>query len=185
MGLTLVELLLSLAIIALIGAGIAGMFFFTSYATSAQSNARDLLVASETVGTKMSEAVQRSKMVLAKGSNYLVLWMADTNKNGSPDLSELRRIELVTASNTLTSYKAPVGVSPDPTYSLTTTDFNAVTNSLKGAASFPGQVWGTASAWTIVLDNADVRQANFVGWQITLTSNGDTETAISGAALRN
>jgi type II secretory pathway pseudopilin PulG len=184
-GLTLVELVLSLTIIGMIGASIAGMFFFTSYAISKQSNARDLLVAVESVGTRMSEAVQRSKMVLAKGSDYLVLWTADSNKNGSPDLSELRRIELATASNTITSYKAPAGLSPDTTYSLTTTDFNAVTNSLKGTSSFPGQAWGMASSWATVLDNASVQQANYVGWRITLTSNGDTEIAIGGAALRN
>ena len=183
--LTLIELLLSLIVASIVGAGIVSMLYFTSYASSAQANARDLLVASEFVGTRVNEAIQRSKLVLARGNDYLVLWSADTNDNGTADLSELRRIEYRQGDGSVIMYKAPADLTPDVTYSLASTDFDAATNAIKGTASFPGLLWGTASGWSTVLDDVDVRQANYVGWRITLTADRDSETAIGGAALRN
>ena len=184
-GLTLIETLLALVIACVIGAAILAMFYFTSYATSTQVNAQDLLVEGQFVADRVSEAIQRSKMVLASGSSYLVLWSADRNGNDAPDLSELRRIEYSPSDHSIVMYKAPDDLATEVTYSLASTDFNAVTSALRGSASLPGLVWAEASSWSTLLDNGDVRQARYIAWRIGLTADHDSETVIGGAALRN
>jgi type II secretory pathway pseudopilin PulG len=184
-GLTLVELMLAVAITAIIGLGVASMLFAFTYGSSVQADDREAMVAAELVKIRMSETVQRSCKVLAKGSNYLVLWVTDANGNNQPELSELRRIEYDSTAKTLTSYKPPSTLSPDTTYNLATTDFNAVTSALKGTSSLPGQLWSSISSFAIVLDNVTVQAAKFVGWQITVTSRASSENAVGGAMLRN
>ena len=50
----------------------------------------------------------------------------------------------------------------------------------------PGQVWGNVTGFSILLDNATVQSAKFVGWRIIVRSdNGGTEVVVGGAALRN
>ena len=184
-GMTIVELVLAIAITAVIGTAVASILFAFSYGSSAQSDHRGAMVTSELVTRWMSDAVSRSHMVLAQGSNYLVLWVADSNGNGQPELSELRRIEFDSTAMTLTSFKPPVNLASDTPYDLATTDFYGVTSALKGGASFPGQVWISATGLTTVLDNANVQQAAYVGWRITLASGNTPITAIGGAMLRN
>jgi len=187
-GTTLIEVFIALTITTLVGAGVAAMLFLTSYGTSGQNDARNMLVSNEVAATHLGAALQASKMVLAKGDNYLVLWMADTRTNDEPDLSELRRIERDPETNELRSYRAPASLpeESDAIYELASTDFNAVTNALKGSADFPASLWGAdITTWTTTVGAADPQQYSFVGFQVTTTMNGVSATKIGGAALRN
>jgi len=187
-GVTLMELLLALMVSGLVGAAVALMLSATSYGTSSQAEKRSMLVTNEIAAGRLGEALRRSKMVLAKGEDYLVLWMADTSVNDVPNLSELHRIERDPTTDELQSYRAPADLASedDVEYDLGTTDFNAVTGALKDSAYFPGTLWATeVTAWTTTVPTADVRQANFVGYRITTTSDGASETKIGGMKLRN
>jgi len=111
--------------------------------------------------------------------------MHDTNENDAPNLSELRRIELV--NGVLISYKAPEDLSPtsDTAYTLND-DFNAITNAIKGGSTFPGEIWATdVTQWDITLDDADPQEARLVSYRFTLQSGLMNDTAINAVSMRN
>jgi hypothetical protein len=183
---TLAELVLALSITAVIGASAATMFAAFSYGTSAQSQSQNLLVANELVSSRLGLVVRGSREVLAQGSNYLVLWIADKDNNGKVNVSEMCRLERDPNSNTITLYQAPPNPASDPSYDPNATDFNATTNAVKGSSTFPGTLRASGvTNWTIVLNSAQTQQATFVGWQLTSISSGRSQTTVGGASLRN
>lgn len=187
-GLTLMEFLLAIVITGVIATVVAMMLYSVWYGTSSQTELRSVLVRHETVATRLNAALRSSTMVLAKGDDYVVLWMAEHRAFGVPNLSELMRIERDAATQELRSYEAPddLAEADDVEYELATTDFNAVTNALKGTAFLPCEVWTSElTGWTIVLDAADPRESRFVSYRMTLTSDDVSETAVAGMALRN
>lgn len=187
-GLMLAELLVALVITGFVGAVVAAMLFFTSYGTSNHAEMRSLLVSKEVLSRRLNWDMAPSQKVLAIGDNYLVLWMAETRVNAAPNLSELHRIERDPATNELRHYQTPADLSPvdDTLYDLATTDFNAVTEALKGGPNFPGELWATdVTSWTLTLNAAAPQQASFVGYRIGIILNGVSETAVSGAPLMN
>jgi prepilin-type N-terminal cleavage/methylation domain-containing protein len=188
-GLTLVELLVAMVITALVAAAVARMLYATAYGTSEGQDVHDALVCNETVAMRLAAALRVSERVVAKGANYLVLWAGDTSwANGAPDLSELRRIERDPATDEVHCYKSPADLpeGDDTEYDLATTDFNAVTEALKGSESFPGELWVTdVTGWTIDLVAADPQESSFVAYRITTTLEDASETTVGGTALRN
>jgi len=186
-GLTLVELSVGLAVTIMVGAVVATMLFSGFYGTSTDQQSRGLLVSQEGAVKRLNAALRASKMVLARGDNYLVLWKAETRLNQQPNLSELQRIEWNTATHELWSYKAPLGLddSQDTLYNLASTDFSAVTSALKGTDLFPGILWASdVTGWTTTLDSANPQQANVVGYRFTITLDGASQTAVDATALR-
>lgn len=188
-GLTLVELLLALAITALIGAAIAAMFFAVSYGTSSRNDLRGLVVRQRTLTARLDASVRGSAQILAAGGDYVVLWMGDSRANKAPDLSELRRIEYDSAGKTLISYKAvfPAGWTQaaidaaDTSYALTA-DFNAVTKALKGNSLWPSETWMTnVTEAALTYNNASASSATLVSYRFTLGS-GTTAAPVAGAA---
>lgn len=185
---TLLELLLGMVISSLVGAAVALMLFSTSYGTSSQAEMRNLLVSNQSIAERLDDALQVSQRVLAKDSHYLVLWKDDTVVNGTPDLSELWRIERDPSTDELRSYEAAADLAAedDVEYDLDTTDFNAVTSALKDSVYFPGTLWATdVTAWSTTVNAADLRSANFVGYRITTSAEEVSETKIGGMKLRN
>ena len=187
-GFTVAELLLAMTITVLIGASVAGMVYAVSYGTSSQKDLQSVLVANDVVGSRLGAYLRSSKMVLAQGSGYLVLWKGDTDADNKPKVSELVRIEYGQAAKTITLYKAPPGLAPgsDAAYVLDTTDFDAVTSALKGTSSFPATpLASNVTALAFVLNKPQVKQCNFVGYRITTTINATAGTAVAGMTLRN
>jgi len=187
-GLTLVELVLGLSITMVLGAAIAAMLFAVYDGTSAQIESRGLAVSHVTAAARISAAARASRDVLAAGENYLVLWNAEVRSDGVPNLSELQRIERDPASGELRSYQAPLDLpdAENTAYGLETTDFNAVTASLRGTKNFPGKLWATdVSSLTVSLIPDAARKATFVSFRIATTADGADRTTVGGAALRN
>ena len=77
---TLVELLLAVAGIAIIGAALTAMLVATTYATTDRLDVRAVVVKQKVLAARITAAIRGSRMVLAQGSEYLVLWMEDIDK---------------------------------------------------------------------------------------------------------
>lgn len=185
--LTLVELLLGLAVTAVIAAAVGAMLFFASHGASTRDVTRSRMVANELAGMRVNMAIRSARAVLAEGDGYLVLWMADTRANNAPNLSELRRIERDDSTDRLLSYRAPddLAEADDTLYDLGSTNFKIVTNSLKGSSEFPGEVWGTdVTGWTTDVDAVDPLDCRHVSYRITTTLEDVAQTMVGGAALR-
>ena len=182
---TLIELLLALAGTAMVGVAIATMLVAVAYGTQSDKDLRTLVVKYKTVDGRVSASLRGSHMVLAQGSDYLVLWMFDTDGSAAPNLSEIRRIEC--ANGVLTSYKAPDNLDPlyDVAYALAD-DFDAITAAIKGDATFPGEIWATdVTDWTIALNENDPQAATLVSYRLTFQAGILSDIAINAVALRN
>jgi len=192
-GLTLVELLLAITITAFVGTAVASMMVSVTYGTTSRTEMRDVLVRTKVLTSRMNAAVRGSKMVLDSGTDYVVLWIADTREDGQPNISELRRIERDDSTGTITSYLADFPDAwdeatldaNDTAYDLTE-NFDSITQSLQSGSYFPGTTWSDhVTAWTITLDDADEQLATLMSYRLTLSIGAVTETAIGAAALRN
>jgi type II secretory pathway pseudopilin PulG len=189
-GFTLLELILALGGTALVAAAITAMLVSVSYGTSSTQDVRSLAVKQKTLGGRFAAAVRSSRTVLATGSDYLVLWIADTRENDAPNLSELRRIER-TGGNEIWCYSADPSLSDpndpngDTEYTLDQ-DFDAITSALAGGGSFPGELWATGvTAMTIGLDEATAQSAAMVGYQFTVQAEVLEDSGVGVASLRN
>lgn len=192
-GLTLVELLLAITITAIISVAIASMMFAISSGTSSQTDMRSLLLRQRLSAARLTALVRSSGMVLATGSNYMVLWTNDADSNGMPNRAEIRYIELNTTTGELWSYKTqwPGSMTTDQIltanigYDLTA-NFASVIPALKGQASFPGERWATGvSGWAVTVNDADVQAATLVSFRFALRLVDATDYVIGAAALRN
>ncbi len=190
-GLTLVELMLSLTITAIIGVAISSMLVATSRATATSSDGRSLLVRHRVISARMNAAVRQSIMVLETGSTYIVLWRGDTDSSGAPNMTELQRIDLSAGSITSYRWSLPAGWTPaakaaaDTAYSLSS-NFNTATNTLKSNAYCTSEVWTTGvTAWSISLDASTAQNASLMSYRVTIQVPGysTTDTVIGAAAL--
>ena len=103
-GLTLVELLIAVTITALVGAGVATMLVATTRGTSSRTDLRGLVVKHKTLSARLGSSIRSAKMVLAAGSDFVVLWAHDDRANDLPNRSELQRIEWDNTNNEVRSY---------------------------------------------------------------------------------
>src|SRR5215207_1882419 len=142
-GLTLVEMLLSLAITALIALTLTGMLVTVSTGTRSATELRQRNLRAEVVRERVESKVRSSTRVLAAGNGWLVLWTGEIRTNAVPDLSEICRVEWDKVSRELRCFEAPPGLTDAENVKYTfSSDFDAITRSLAGTAKFPAQVWG-------------------------------------------
>ena len=183
-GLTLVELLLSLSITAMVGLAIASMLAAVAYGTSSSKDMRSLVAINKTTNARISAAVRGSRQVLAQGDDYLVLWMVDTNEDGVPSLLEIRRIAREQPADELASYTAS-NTAPDTAY-LLSDDFNTITKNLAGTDDFPRELWATqVTDWSVTRDDADPQKARLLSYTLSFVAGDLSDTAINTVSLRN
>lgn len=187
-GLTLVELMLALSIMALIGATVAGMLSAVAYGTDEDGDVRKLVARNKMVSMRINAAVRGSQRVLEAGQTadltWVVLWGRDLDENDAPSLLEIRLLEYDAATRTLSSYAAPDGTT-DVLYELSD-DFDAITDALRGTADFPETRWANdAEAFDVTLDETDPQAAKMLSYRLSLTAGSLTDIAIGTAKLRN
>ncbi|MEM8739606.1 MAG: prepilin-type N-terminal cleavage/methylation domain-containing protein [Planctomycetota bacterium] len=187
-GLTLVELLLSLAITATIAASVAGMLSALAYGTDAGRDVRALVARQKMVTARFEAAVRGSRMVLATGDTasgaWLVLWTRDLDEDGLPSLQEIRLLEHDAASETLSSFVAAEGAT-DAEYGLGD-DFDAITHGLKATEDFPATRWGNGvTELGLTLDRNTAQDARRVSYRLSFSAGRVTEVAVGTARLSN
>jgi len=187
-GLTLIELLMALAGTALVALAIVAMLFAVSRGADGRTDLRSTVVRQKALIGRITAAIRSSHRVLAADDDAIVLWMADSDGDGNPNLGELRRIERNVATKEVSSYTAPFNLSPasNTSYPLASTNFESTTAALQGTDDFPQELWATeVGGWTLALNHAVTQQASLVSFRVTLEAGGLEQTAIAAAALRN
>lgn len=183
-GLTIVELLMALTITGLIGAAIASMLFAVSHGTAETHDLRSLVVKNKTLTARIASVIRQSEQLLDADDGYVILWTKDLNDNGSPDLLELRRIGLNSATGELIDY-TPDASAADATYQFTD-DFDTITLSLIDSDILVGQLWATDVAqWQINLDDEDPQAATLVSFRLTLESGTLEDTSVDAVSMRD
>jgi hypothetical protein len=193
----MVELVLALAVTGLASAAVAAMLTAVSYGTSTKRDLRNVVVKSRVIDTRIASAIRASQAILEAGTNYLVLWMGDTNSNGTadaPDLSEIRLIERNDADNRLSSYGFPDSWTQaqidaaDVAYPLTGNPpgfFQSATAAAKMAGSFQPTLWGSdIIALDFGLDGTDPANTALASYRLTLGAGDLSESVVSSASVR-
>jgi hypothetical protein len=192
-GLLLLEMLLALAITAMLGVAVAGVIIMAGQGASTQNDMQESFVRLGLLGSRINASIRESSMVLARGDEYLLLWVADTRADGLPNLSELRLIERDADTRQIgqSIVELPTGLSPgqlallDTAYPLTT-DFGALVAQLKSDGRFVYTLWGRGlEEWALELDDPLPHQATVVSHRLRLTVGTVEESAVSSARLRN
>ncbi len=187
-GMTLVELMMALGIMALISVAIGGMLTATAYGTRADHDLQGLVVRAKTTTMRLNAALRGSRQVLEHGRygswDYVVLWTRDLDGNGQPSLQEIRGIVHDTHRQTVDSYVA--------TASAGDTVFNSSTNYASKFATWVrgGSVAGTkwiegVEDFTLSFNKSDLSAAKLVNYRVSLRDRDNLETAVGTVLLRN
>lgn len=192
LGLTLVELLLALAITALIAAAVSGMLVAVTYGSESDRDMRSAVVRNKVIQSRLSAAIRGAAMVLEMGSDHLVLWMGDADGNGMPNLAEIRYILRDGATQELRCHRPDfTGMTPEQidavnaAYTLNA-NFQAATAGARSQSYFPAEVWtNQVTGWTVTADDADVQQAALVSFRLNLQNQAMSDLLVGAAALRN
>lgn len=175
-GFTLVELLIALVVSGLVAAGVTAMLVAVSYGTSSSHDLRTLVVKSKTIDARLGASIRVCRQVLASGSDFLLLWVADADEDDVTDNAEVRLIDRDAATDMLNSYY-------DDTAAGAYVD--AATFRALALGSFTPQPWGTGvTGLSFVLD-IPARGTNLVSYTMTLESEDVSETVVGAVAMRN
>ena len=175
-GFTLVELLIALVVSSLAAAGVTAMLVAVSYGTSSSNDLRSLVVKSKTIDARLGASVRGCRQVLASGSDFLLVWVADADADDVTDNAEVRLIERDAATDELNSYYdgAAAGDYVD-----------AATFRTLALGSFTPQPWATGvTGLTFVLD-LPAPGTRLVSYTMTLESEDVSETVVGAVATRN
>ena len=186
-GVMLVEILIALAITGMIAGGVASLLFAVAGGTKDRQEMRRRNVRADVLAARVDGAIRSSCMVLGRDAQSLVLWVSDSKKNSSPDLSELRRIDWDSATKSLRCYQAPstLADASNTNYDLATTNFLTTTAALRGTASFPATVWANGISGWNAYPTAPTQQTRLVSYDVTIDlATGGTYTARSATSLR-
>jgi type II secretory pathway pseudopilin PulG len=184
--LTLVEMLLSLAITAMIAATLTGMLATVSAGTRSATELRQRNLRAEVVRERLESAVRSSARVLASGNDWMVLWTGDTRSNSVPDLSEISRIEWNKGTKELRFFAPPPNLADaDNVKYAFTSDFDTITRGLAGTAKFPGQVWGRrVSDWAATVDGPVTLPRRTVSYRLSLEDERGVTTFVASVVPR-
>jgi len=179
----LLELLLAMTATALLGLGIAGVLALSIQGTSTRNDMQESFVRLGLLTARINASIRESRMVLAQGDDYLLLWTADTSVNGVPNLSEMRLIERDPDTGEIG--QSVIEFTVDTPYALTT-NFASLVSQLQGGGQFIYTPWGeNLSEWTITLDHAAPPLAMSVSYRLTLSIGQVEDTAVCSVRLRN
>ena len=89
-GLTLIELLVSLAITALVAAATAAMLAAVTTGISTRRDNRTVMVRASAAQSRLASYIAPSRSILSSNGTDLVLWLDDTRHSGTVHASEIR-----------------------------------------------------------------------------------------------
>ena len=186
-GFTLVEVMLAMAATTLVAASITSVMFVTSHAATGDDGIRSMIVQTRVVTARMSSLVRSAQMILGAGPDYMIFWTGDIDGDGQPSLSELCRVEWDADLNELHAYRAPADLSDarDTLYSLAS-DFDNITDTIKGTADFPVEVWARdLTEMSMALNSSDPQEARGFTARLTMESDGRPYSVIMSSTIRS
>ncbi len=103
-GLTLAELVMAIAVTAVIGLVISGVSVALTNAYASTQNFYKCLSSARSAMINIQAAIKDAKLVTLMGDGSMVLWTADMNSDGAINLSELTVLKRDSESNRINEY---------------------------------------------------------------------------------
>ncbi len=100
-GLTLIELMLALAITAMVAAAISGMLTAISTGEHLRRDNRSFIMRAHAAKTRLGAYVAKSRCVLDANGGDTVLWLEDSRGSGTVHASEIRWLIFNSVDGTL------------------------------------------------------------------------------------
>lgn len=178
---TLAELLLALAIMAIVGVAALTILGATAYGTSDDQLRRELLVNTEVIKQRINGTVHSAIEMIIPNSgqptstDYFIVWSEDLNDDDAKDNNEIILIERNTTNSELLAYH-------DPSASGTFAD--AATFRTTALASYPSTRWATG--FSALSCTATIGTGNFpiLTYTFTVTKGTTSESSTGSASLR-
>ncbi len=184
-GPTLIEVVLAMAITALIGSAVTALIYSMCQNTRDQQIVRRRNIKADVIAARLDGAIRSSAVVLAAGDDFVVLWKADSRPNNMPNWSEIERIEWDRSGGLLRAYRAPENFLDDLDLPLDLSiNFDLVTRLLKGSPLFPGETWCNDVVGWQVGPRGSSRGTRLLCYTMELEDDAGTFTFKSSVALR-
>ncbi len=196
--LTLMELIIGLAITAVVAGVLAILINSTAAGTNSQNDGRRALVKMQSMKAQIGDALANARSILATGPNYIVYWIGDqagavTPPNGAVNLSEMRLLEIDPVSGNLNLYATqwPVNfttaniLSADQTYSASTPWYAAAQTAKAGGYFSPTVIATSITSMATVLDASACTQARLISIIMNFNDSVNTRQAVMSACLTN
>ena len=192
-GLTLVELTVSMAVMGLVALGVASMLMAVSSGTRTGSAGRALLVHEAALRARLTNTIRASRQILALGEHDLVLWIADRDGSEAPNLRELVHLRYDPDTKQLVRRSAEFPefwdddqiAAADTAYELAG-DFLTIAEDLDGTEHWQSQRWTSGlTAWTFRADQADPTAATALAFTLTVDRDGEQSSFRVAAAMEN
>lgn len=173
---TLVELLITLTVSAVIAATVITMVSATAHGSDSSRTMRELLVRGRVIDGRLRSAIRGSAEVIDHADDYLVLWAGDTNGDDAKQNDEVQLIERDTSTYELTSYAN----SADTNGFTTASAFRSAAK-----ASYPSQRWATGVTTTVIdVTNPPAGGSAMVSYRVIIERESATEVIVGAEALR-
>jgi hypothetical protein len=195
---TLIELLIGLAITAVVAGVIAILINATAVGTNSQQDGRRALVKMQSIKAQLGDALANARCILDTGANYVVYWTGDisgavTPVNGAVNLSELRLLEVDTTTGNLNLYAVqwPAGcntstiLAADQTYAANTTWYSAAQTAKTGGYFSPTLIATNVTSLATVLDASACNKALMASLTINFSDSINTRQVLVTAYLAN
>jgi type II secretory pathway pseudopilin PulG len=178
-GLTLAELLIGLTITVLVGTATVAMLSAAAYGTTSRLGMRQLLVQHRALHARIGSAIRNALEVVAvhPSGKYVVVWVEDTNDDGTKQHGELELIEWSSATSEMLRYRDPTD----------TTDFTSAADYRVPILTAVTPVRWAAGVTAAEFEKTEPAGAEtqIVSFRITSTRDGVSESTIGVAAVRN
>ena len=209
---TLMELLIGLAITAIVAGVLAILMNSTAVGTNSQQDGRRSLVKFQQIKALIGDKLANARCILdatingpaaATGPYYIVYWTGDPAPtlpgagqtaadvqqpaalNGSVDLSELCMLEVDTTTGNLYLWSTSSGCTNDQTYSASSNWRSAAVAAKSNPSFIPTLLATGVTSMVSSLDAGTMTQAKMIHTMITFTDAAGTKQVVSSAELQN
>lgn len=183
-GMTLAEMLIALAIAAMVGTAAMAMLSASVAATKANSNTRASTTSTQVITARLQAYIRQSSQIACATDNTIVLWLGDRNEDDVMNLPEMRILAYEDASDRLAIYTFSDSavdaeyVLPDDPESVPS---QAALDALYDCVPLVSHV----ASCTFTISAADIREARFMQVAMNFTSDSDIETLHTIVAFRS
>jgi type II secretory pathway pseudopilin PulG len=207
---TLMELLIGLAITAMVAGVIAVLMNSTAMGTNTQQDGRRSLVKFQQIKALVGDKLANARCILdasltgSTGPYYIVYWTGDpapnlpsngsqssadvqqpSGLNGSVDLSELCMLEVDTTTGNLNLWSTSNGCTNDQTYSASSSWRSAAVAAKSNSSFVPTLLATGVTSMVCSLDAGTMTQAKLIHTVITFTDSAGTKQVVASAVLQN
>lgn len=207
------ELLIGLAITAIVAGVLAVLMTSTAVGTNSQQDGRRSLVKFQQIKALLGDKLANARCILdasingstsSSGPFYVIYWTgdpapalpSDSSKttqdmnqpnalNGSVDLSELCMLEVDTTTGNLYLWSTSNGCSNDQTYAASSNWRSAAVAAKSNSSFVPTLIATGVTSMVSSLDAGTMTNAKLIHTVITFTDAAGTKQVVSSAVLQN